>query len=170
MSRFVKSMLNQTIQNPLDGIESVNPLGSGRAPTLEYIPYSTKNKNDEKTKSLKKRSCQLPEVRNRREFGTFQGTKRAFMASREHAAKVAQKVLDKNWEQQEKIRSWNFKQQTRAIEANIRVRKQSSLGDTSHKKLKIYGVVNTTTGPRPPVKLPPDIQVTEYPNHTRYWG
>ena len=163
-------MLNQTVQNPLDGIGEVNAMGSGRASTLEYIPYSTKHKYIQTPTKTKKSFPIYPETRERSQLNSYRGTKRAFLKSHEQSAKFAQQLLDKNWAQQEKIRAWNFKQQTKAIETNIRCRDQSVLGDYHHKKLKIYGVYHPTTGPRPVIKLPPDRQVTEYnPTHIHYF-
>ena len=74
-------MLNQTVQNPLDGIDSVNAFGTGLASSVEYVPYSTKKRTDRKEILQKKSPVSLPEVRNRREISTFQGTKRAYRKS-----------------------------------------------------------------------------------------
>ena len=163
-------MISQTIQNPLEGVNEVNALGNGRKSCLKYVPYSTQ-KNKEMASKPKKSTFQIRERNDKKDMNAYLGTKRAFLNSHERSAKAAQKVLDKNWEHQEKIRNRNFKIQNRAIESNIRIRDPITLGDYRHKKLKIYGAVNQTTGPRPCAKLPPDRQVTEFPStHIHYWG
>ena len=165
-------MLNQSVQNPLDGIGETNAMGSGRASTVEYVPYYEKKKLNQETPKKKTKFPIYKEkpYQARSQLNSYRGSKRAFLRLHETQTRFAQQLYDKSWEQQEKIRAWNFKQQTRALDNNIRCRDQSALGDIHHKKLKIYGVVNQTTGPRPIIKLPPDRQVTEYnPTHIHYF-
>ena len=166
-------MLNQSVQNPLEGIGEVNAMGSGRASRIEYVPYSTKNKLNQTQNTKKKTKFPIyrdtvPQTRS--QLNSYRGSKRAFLRMHETQARFAQQYSDKTWEQQEKIRAWNYKQQTRALETNIRCGETSALGDIRHKRLKIYGIINQTTGPRPIIKLPPDRQVTEYnPTHIHYF-
>ncbi|EAY06509.1 hypothetical protein TVAG_257480 [Trichomonas vaginalis G3] len=164
-------MLTQTIIDPLAGIGETNFLGTGRRSTISYIPYSTKKK-EEKT-DVKERSTKtpIPVAKTQRSKSSFQSTKNAFISSRAHQKNFAQTIIDRNWEKQDKIRRWNYTLQIQKIEANIQVRKDHrKLGDLTQKKLKIYGDTLSSTGPVQHIKLPRDVQVTEYtPSHIHYF-
>lgn len=164
-------MLTQTVIDPLAGIGETNFLGSGRKTHVEYIPYTTKKPEKKEEKKSRPIKTAVSVAKSERSKSSFSTTKNAFISSRAHQKNFAQTIIDRNWEKQDKIRRWNYMQQMLKIEANIQVRKDHrKLGDYTHKKLKIYGDTLNTTGPVSHVKLPRDIQVTEYePTHIHYF-
>ena len=58
---------------------------------------------------------QFPILKEKKDFDNYMGTKRAFIVSHERKANLIKKILDKNWDNQERNRLWNFKQQLKLI-------------------------------------------------------
>lgn len=163
--------ITETEQDPLaEGDKNI--FGGICKSKVEYIPYSTAKKYQNSSALSTKKRTIIPEVKERKEVNTYLGTKRAFLAAHAHKAQAAKQLLEKTWENQERLRSWNYKQQMKALETNIKIRNDNTQQRISRaRNLNQQKTAPMTTGPTKRVQLPRDIQVTEYPrNHILYWG
>lgn len=113
-----------------------------------------------------------PKNVQRKSVNVYPGAKRAFLASYERRSKEAKRLIQRNFDDQEKIRSVIFENQMKLFKASIKIRPDNTMQrEMRSQAFNASRNAPSTTGPLPKIVLPPDVQVTEN-NRQRiyYWG
>jgi len=164
-------MISQSYQDPFSSIDENEISGKAYYFENKYVPYSPQSKIKTRPESPKDNDTKIL-VRERKPIDTFLGAKRAFMASHARKSKVSQEILNKTWVNQERLRKWNYQQEMKFVESKKAIHSPEYIRRQSRSLALSSGIkVATTTGPQTHIKLPRDVQNTEYPkNHIYFWG